>query len=288
MRTDQFDYDLPAELIAQEPCPQRDQARLLVVRRADAAFSHHRFRDLPELLAAGDLLVLNDTRVIPARLLGRRLRTGGRWQGLFLHASPRGEWEILSQTRGRLHQGETIQVEPGPLRLFLLSKTPLGHWLVRPSESGEPVALLERFGRAPIPPYIRKGLAADSDRGRYQTVYANKAGAVAAPTAGLHFTQELFARLEQRGIGRSFVTLHVGLGTFQPIQTDEISQHHMHREWGSLPHQTVGEIKACRERGGRVVNGRGADTDIVVASAKAYINAINKAVSPVERAHPQV
>jgi S-adenosylmethionine:tRNA ribosyltransferase-isomerase len=253
MRTDFFDYDLPPHLIAQEPCAERDQARLLVVRREDATLSHHIFLDLPDLLNPGDLLILNDTRVLPARLLGRRSRTGGKWEGLFLREHPDGLWELLSQTRGRLTEGESIEVEPGPLRLELVRKTPQRHWLVQPSEAGTALELLVRHGQVPLPPYIRKGRAAVADQQRYQTVYADKPGAVAAPTAGLHFTPRLFERLRARGIEVGHVTLHVGLGTFQPIQVEDVTQHRMHCEWGELPALTANAIDDCRQRGGRVV-----------------------------------
>jgi S-adenosylmethionine:tRNA ribosyltransferase-isomerase len=248
-----WDYDLPPHLIAQEPSARRDASRLLYVHRADASITHHVFSDLPALLAEGDLLVLNDTRVLPARLLGRRARTGGKWEGLFLRALADGSWELLTQTRGRLVVGETILVEPGPLRLTLVGRSPEGHWLARPEEAGSPVELLERFGQVPLPPYVRKGQAGAGDRERYQTVYARQPGAVAAPTAGLHFTPELFEALEQRGMSRAFVTLHVGLGTFQPIKEADVTRHRMHREWGALPAATAEAIAACRERGGRVV-----------------------------------
>jgi S-adenosylmethionine:tRNA ribosyltransferase-isomerase len=253
MRTDLFDYDLPAHLIAQEPCAQRDQARLLVLRRKGATVSHHVFLDLPDLLNPGDLLILNNTRVLPARLRGRRSRTGGKWEGLFLRAHPDGLWELLSQTRGRLVEGESIAVEPGPLRLELVRKTPERHWLVRPSEPGTAVDLLSHHGQVPLPPYIRKGRAAAADQERYQTVYADKPGAVAAPTAGLHFTPRVFERLQRRGIEVGHVTLHVGLGTFQPIQVEDVTQHRMHREWGELSAPTASQIATCRQRGGRVV-----------------------------------
>jgi S-adenosylmethionine:tRNA ribosyltransferase-isomerase len=248
-----FDYELPPHLIAQEPCAERDQARLLVVRRADQTLEHRVFHDLPELLNPGDLLVLNDTRVLPARLLGRRARTGGKWEGLFLSEQTGGCWELLCQTRGRLSEGETIQVEPGPLELVLAGRTPAGHWLARPNPAGSPVDLLERHGQVPLPPYVRKGRAADADRERYQTVYARRAGAVAAPTAGLHFTPRLFERLGQRGVARTFVTLHVGLGTFQPIQVENVAEHKMHREWGEIPVAAAAAVAECRTRGGRVV-----------------------------------
>jgi S-adenosylmethionine:tRNA ribosyltransferase-isomerase len=214
---------------------------------------HRTFLELPELLAPGDLLVLNDTRVLPARLWGHRVRTGGKWEGLFLHQHANGCWELLSQTRGKLREGETVRIGSGPLQLQLVEKTPQGHWLCRPSEPGSVVDLLERYGQVPLPPYIRKGHAETADRDRYQTVYARQAGAVAAPTAGLHFTPWVFNRLRQQGIGWTFVTLHVGLGTFQPIQVEDFLQHRMHREWGQLPVETVQAITTCRAAGGRVV-----------------------------------
>lgn len=253
MRTDFLDYELPPHLIAQEALAERDQARLLVVRRSDASLAHHVFLDLPELLNPGDLLILNDTKVLHARLLGRRVRTGGKWEGLFLRALADGTWELLCQTRGRLTEGETIAVEPGPLQLQLIEKSPEGHWRVRPNESGTAVELLMRHGQVPLPPYIRKGRAAAGDEERYQTVYARRVGAVAAPTAGLHFTPRVFERLRQRGIDWAFVTLHVGLGTFQPIQVDDVTQHPIHREWGELSAVSAQAITACRARGGRVV-----------------------------------
>jgi S-adenosylmethionine:tRNA ribosyltransferase-isomerase len=276
MRTDLFDYDLPPHLIAQHPSPERDRSRLLVVRRADATLSHHTFSDLPDLLAPGDLLVLNDTRVLPARLVGRRARTGGKWEGLFLRQTADGCWELLCQTRGRLAEGEIIDIEPVPqcsplapraekssrgarrlhLQLRLVGRLE-GHWLARPlppaGEGPSAVELLEHHGHPPLPPYIRKGRGAAEDHERYQTVYARRAGAVAAPTAGLHFTPSLFERLRQRGIDRTFVTLHVGLGTFQPIQVADVTQHRMHREWGELSEDAAAAIAACRQRGGRLV-----------------------------------
>src|SRR5436190_1704872 len=231
MHSAYFDYTLPPELIAQQPVEPRDRSRLLVVRRSDDSLTDHVFRDLPDLLTPGDLLVLNDTRVLHARLLGRRARTGGKWEGLFLREDA-GAWELLCQTRGRLVSEEIVEVEPGPLQLRLLRKTPDGTWLVQPNLPGNPVELLARHGQVPLPPYIRKGRAAAADHDRYQTVYGRHAGAVAAPTAGLHFTPELFERLRQRDIGWTFVTLHVGRGTFQPIQVEDVTQHRMHREWG--------------------------------------------------------
>jgi S-adenosylmethionine:tRNA ribosyltransferase-isomerase len=252
MHISEFDYDLPPHLIAQEACAERDQSRLLVIRRKDATLAHHVFRDLPELLAPGDLLVLNDTRVLPARLLGRRARTGGKWEGLFVRAHP-GGWELMCQGRGRLQEGEIIEIEPGPLRLRLLARIPKRHWLAEPSEPGDPAELLARHGQVPLPPYIRKGRAVEADRERYQTIYARQAGAVAAPTAGLHFTPEVFERLRVRDIDVAYVTLHVGPGTFQPIQVEDVTAHRMHTECGELSEATARAVAECRARGGRVL-----------------------------------
>jgi S-adenosylmethionine:tRNA ribosyltransferase-isomerase len=248
-----FDYQLPPELIAQAPCEPRDHSRLLVVRRQDRSLHQHRFFELPELLQPGDLLVLNDTRVLQARLLGKRAGTGGKWEGLFLRQLPGETWEMLCQTRGTLQPGEIIEIEPGPLTLRLQQRLPGGSWQVQSLMPGSVGELLERFGRLPLPPYIRNGVADEEDRRRYQTIYARQAGAVAAPTAGLHFTEAVFERLRQRGIQWTCVTLHVGLGTFQPIQVEDYTRHAMHREWGELTEDTARAIQACQARNGRVV-----------------------------------
>jgi S-adenosylmethionine:tRNA ribosyltransferase-isomerase len=257
MRADFFNYHLPPELIAQEPCPERDKARLLVVRRSTQSIEHRIFDELPELLNPGDLLVLNDTRVVPARLVGKRAGTCGRWEGLFLRELPDGTWEILSKSRGKLTAGEEIEVEPGPLRLRLVEKDSEGHWIVQPESEDKSMQtsleLLERYGQVPLPPYIRKGQGGEADRERYQTVYARQAGAVAAPTAGFHFTPRVFERLGERGIDKTFLTLHVGLGTFQPIQGDDVTQHVMHREWGEISRESADAINRCKSLGGRVV-----------------------------------
>jgi S-adenosylmethionine:tRNA ribosyltransferase-isomerase len=249
-----LNYELPANLIAQQPCTQRDQSRLLVLDRQTGGLQHQVFADLPDLLTPGDLLVLNDTRVVPARLIGRRARTGGKWEGLFLRELPDGEWELLCQTRGRLTEQERILIERGPLELYLIRKTADGHWIARRSEAGRAMDLLARYGQIPLPPYIRKGRAQPLDVQRYQTVYAQTAGAVAAPTAGLHFTPALFDRLKAHGIDWTFVTLHVGLGTFQPLQNTDYRKHEMHQEWGELTEAAAAAITDCRQRRGRVVS----------------------------------
>ncbi|MBN2022355.1 MAG: tRNA preQ1(34) S-adenosylmethionine ribosyltransferase-isomerase QueA [Pirellulales bacterium] len=254
---DQYDYTLPQELIAQQPLPRRCDARLLVVERARGALSHRHVRDLPELLRAGDCLVLNDTRVVPARLVGRRTLTGGRWEGLFLAADAHGFWRILGKTRGRLAPGETITLEDcqgrEDVRLRLAARGGEGGWIARPESDEEVLPLLERVGRIPLPPYIRKGEMVPADRQRYQTVYAATPGAVAAPTAGLHFTEPLLARLEAQGVAICRLTLHVGLGTFRPITAGSLADHTMHAEWGRLNEATAGHVNARRAAGGRIV-----------------------------------
>ncbi len=250
--TDFLNYELPSRLIAQEPAADRDGARLMLIDRSSRRLAHHFFRDLPSLLSPGDLLVLNDTRVLPARLIGRRVRTGGKWEGLFLREVEPGVWEVLAQTRGHPDVGEEIAIDPGPLRLRLrgrLNRT----WLAEPSPSGPTNELLAVSGRIPLPPYIRKGVARETDRERYQTVYARSDGSVAAPTAGLHFTPGLFDALQKRGISWVYVTLHVGLGTFEPIKVDDPTMHRMHSEWGEVPIATVDAIRRCKAMGGRVI-----------------------------------
>jgi S-adenosylmethionine:tRNA ribosyltransferase-isomerase len=248
-----LDYELPENLIAQQPAANRDESRLLMLDRKSGLLDHRQFRELPDLLRAGDLVVLNDTLVLPARLVGKRDRTGGGWQGLFVGEKPGGLWELICQTRRTPRPGEFIQVDPGPLRLELVKWLDDGKWLVRPDRPGTPAELLAIHGRMPLPHYIRKGRAELEDAHRYQTVFARQPGAVAAPTAGLHFTPELLERLRQREIGCTYLTLHVGIGTFQPIRSADFRQHVMHREWGELPASTAQAIVDCRARGGRVV-----------------------------------
>ncbi len=251
-----YDFDLPDELIAQHPVEPRDASRLLVLRRDTGGVEHRAFAELPGLLTPGDLLVMNDTRVVAARLVGRRERTGGRWEGLFVRVHLGGEWELLTQTRGRLEAGETLLAEPAagePLRLVLEGKAEGGRWLARPLMDGSPGEVLARFGQVPIPPYIRGGRADGGDVARYQTLYARRDGAVAAPTAGLHFTDAVFAALETRGVQKAFVTLHVGPGTFQPVKSEDERLHRVEPEWGEVPAATADAIRACKARGGKVV-----------------------------------
>lgn len=247
-----FDYELPERLIAQRPADRRDAARLLVVRREPQSLEHHHIRDLPQLLNVGDRLVLNDTKVLPARLIGQRGSTGGKWEGLYLRSLESGEWELMAKTRGYPKPGERIVTDSG-LSLILTGRTPDKHWLMRPDATGTPFELLNRHGRIPLPPYIRKGRGDAPDVERYQTVYAAVPGSVAAPTAGLHFTPELLAELASKGIERSRVTLHVGLGTFAPIQVGDPTKHDIHAEWCEIPNETVAGIAATKAAGGRVI-----------------------------------
>jgi S-adenosylmethionine:tRNA ribosyltransferase-isomerase len=253
----QYDYELPRHLIAQEPAAHRADARLLVVDRARNSLEHKHVRDLPGILRPSDCLALNDTRVIPARLIGFRARTGGRWEGLFLEADDQGVWRVMCKTRGKLVPGEEVTLVNAQghedVSLQLGAREPDGTWIARPQSDEQPLALLERVGRVPLPPYIRKGEMVEADRQQYQTIYAQKPGAVAAPTAGLHFTENLLGRLERQGTALCRLTLHVGPGTFRPIETDSINDHQMHAEWAQLGKETVRRIAACRDQGGRVV-----------------------------------
>ena len=268
MQTSAFDFLLPDELIAQHPAEPRDQSRLMVVHRQTGRWEHHHFAALPELLERGDLLVRNNTRVIPARLVGHREATGGRWEGLYLRTLPDGTWEVLATSRGKPAAGERVLVGQG-LRLRLVARGEAGRWTVCPEEpenpslsqgpnpaDGAPVTaatLLERHGQVPLPPYIRQGREGPGDRLRYQTLYAQVPGAVAAPTAGLHFTDDLFHRLAARGVASVDCTLHVGLGTFRPIAAERIEDHRLHAEWAELTPPAAATVNQTRRQGGRVV-----------------------------------
>jgi S-adenosylmethionine:tRNA ribosyltransferase-isomerase len=253
----QYDYELPENLIAQSPVMCRTDARLLVVDRKCNSLSHKHIRDLPEVLRPGDCLVINDTRVIPARLIGHRSKTGGHWEGLFVETSPDGLWRILCKSRGRLKPGDTITLLNAAgqedIEFELGTKESDGTWIARPRTSEETFTLLERVGRVPIPPYIRKGEMVATDRENYQTVYAEVPGAVAAPTAGLHFTSKLLDQLKDLGVSLCHLTLHVGPGTFRPIKSENLAEHEMHTEWGCIKKESVDQINECRRRGGRVV-----------------------------------
>lgn len=266
-----WQYQLPTELIASRPTERRDDARLMVVRTDSGTVEHCQIRDLPHLLRPHDRMVFNNTKVLPARLFGFRTSTLGKWEGLFLEEIPDGRWRIIGQTRGRLKAGESLTIVPasgevtnGPstsranqgtitLELRLTERCEDGSWLVARESGQSTIELLDQFGTLPLPPYIGRKVADESDRDRYQTVYASETGAIAAPTAGLHFTPELLEQCSGREISRSEVTLHVGIGTFRPVGTDRLSDHRMHSEWCRVPAQSAAEIKATKAAGGRIV-----------------------------------
>jgi S-adenosylmethionine:tRNA ribosyltransferase-isomerase len=252
--TADFDYALPPELIAQTPIEPRDAARLLVMRRATGALEHRHFRDLGEYLRPGDLLVANRSRVIPARLRGRKRPSGGAVEVLLLaRRADLGPdtWEALVRPGRRVHEGQALKFGDGALTAEVLDRTPAGVRVVRlGAADGDVPAALDRLGSMPLPPYIRAPLR---DPERYQTVYAREPGSAAAPTAGLHFTPGLLAALERQGIGLAYVTLHIGLDTFRPIAEGDVTQHRIHSEEIELDEPTAARIAAARAAGGRIV-----------------------------------
>lgn len=247
MLTSDFDYDLPASSIAQEPLP-RGESRLLVLDRPEAD-RHSRIGDLPRLLRPGDLLVLNDTRVIPARLYGRWSQGGGRMELLLVERLGEREWDALVKPGKRARQGTTIELGPG-LSAEVVLRDEAGRYRLLFSEPVEPH--LERLGHVPLPPYIHRP-DTDADRERYQTVFARQPGAIAAPTAGLHFTRELLEEIEAAGIETVRITLHVGIGTFKPVSAERIAEHRMERERYEIGEEAAGAIRRARERAARVV-----------------------------------
>lgn len=261
MRTDALDYHLPPELIATHPAEPRNAARLMVADRATGRVSHRHVRDLPGLglLRPGDLIVLNQTRVIPASFEATRRATGGRVRGLYLHGPDPEHWRVMLEARGTLGEQERIDLDERA-GLTLVERIDGGEWLARYHGEEPTEALLQRLGRPPLPPYIHKARRAQrepehrpDDTERYNTVYARDAGSVAAPTAGLHFTPELLAKLEHHGVRRATVTLHVGRGTFEPVRTDALEAHRMHEEWIHVPQATIAALRETRRAGGRIL-----------------------------------
>jgi S-adenosylmethionine:tRNA ribosyltransferase-isomerase len=249
----QFDYDLPPELIAQEPLAERDASRLLVLDRRTGETSHHLFAELPGMLAAGDLLVVNRSRVIPARLLGQRSR-GGEAEILLLRDRSEGRWEAMVRPGRHLRPGQRVTIDDD-LSVMVESEAldESGRRQVRLlSKRRDIEGALERCGRTPLPPYIRRP-DRPADRERYQTVYARESGSVAAPTAGLHFTTAVLTQLESKGVDRAEVVLHVGPGTFQPVKAARVEDHRVAPEPYVVPAETAAAVAATRARGGRVV-----------------------------------
>jgi S-adenosylmethionine:tRNA ribosyltransferase-isomerase len=245
MKTSDFDYRLPKRYIAQTPIEPRDASRLLVLRRDTGAIEHRIFRDLPEYLQRNDLLVLNQTRVLPARLYARKA-TGGRVELLLLRKHDAVTWTALAGGKG-ISSGKLLVLEGGP-QAEVLAQVEGPERLLRFSEPVE--QYLSRMGHVPLPPYIHESL---SDPERYQTVFAHQPGSAAAPTAGLHFTQALLDRLSRQGVGEAFVTLHVGLDTFAPVTESDAARHKIHTEWCDVPLETTTMINAARERSGRII-----------------------------------
>ena len=253
---DEYDFELPRELIAQEPTLKRTDSRMMVIHRTSGHIDHVSVRDLPSFLRAGDAMVVNDTKVIPARLIGFRAQTRGRWEGLFLREE-NGIAELICKTRGYIQPGEEIVIRDPEGRetqkLIVVAGSDRGHMLLKPDPETPWLDLLESNGRVPLPPYIRDGKMNTMDKERYQTVYARTPGSVAAPTAGLHLTPELIQRVRTAGVALVSLTLHVGLGTFRPIQTATLSEHKMHSEFAQITEPVVKRLASCKSEGGRIV-----------------------------------
>ena len=249
MKTSDFYFDLPEELIAQTPLERRDASRLLCLDKTSGAMEHRVFSELPELLRPGDCLVMNDSRVLPARLLGAR-ETGGAAELLLLRDLGAGKWECLARPGKKLRPGSNVTFGDGELEAEILETAEGGNRIVQFKYEGIFLEVLERLGRMPLPPYIKTEL---EDGERYQTVYSKELGSAAAPTAGLHFTKELLGKIEAMGVRECFVTLHVGLGTFRPVKAEDIEEHEMHSEFCIMPEETARIITETKRNGGRVV-----------------------------------
>lgn len=250
IKTSDFNFELPPELIAQTPLEKRDNSRLLTLNRQTGETGHLHFYDLPALLRTGDCLVLNDSRVLPARLIGNRTPSGGVVEVVLLIDRGEKVWECLVRPGRKLKPGTTLSFGNGALTADILEIKEGGNRLIRFHYDGIFLELLERLGKMPLPPYIKEEL---QDAERYQTVYAREVGSAAAPTAGLHFTKSLLEQIEGMGVSVGYVTLHVGLGTFRPVKVKEITQHEMHSEYCIIPQKTADMINRTKRNGGRVI-----------------------------------
>ena len=250
MKTSDFYYDLPQELIAQTPLAQRDTSRLLYLNRESGAVEHHIFSDILDYLKPGDSLVINNSRVLPARLLGHRLPSMGAVETLLLQDKGDGLWECLTKPGKKTREGTELSFGDGLLTATVEEVLDNGNRLIRFHYEGIFLEILEKLGKMPLPPYIREEL---QDGERYQTVYSKINGSAAAPTAGLHFTHELLERIAQKGINIVPVTLHVGLGTFRPVKADEITDHHMHSEFCMISKESADILNHTRTQGGRII-----------------------------------
>ncbi len=250
MKTCDFYYDLPQELIAQTPMEKRDGSRLMILDRRTGEIGHRRFYDLPSLLCPGDCLIMNDSRVLPARLLGRRLPGGGACEVLLLTDRGENVWECLVRPGRKLRAGARMTFGDGSLTAEVVRELADGNRRIRFEYEGIFLEVLERLGKMPLPPYIKEEL---QDQERYQTVYSKVLGSAAAPTAGLHFTKPLLEEIAARGVNLGYVTLHVGLGTFRPVKEDTIEDHEMHSEFCTVPQETAELINRTKAAGGRVI-----------------------------------
>ncbi|MNH81543.1 S-adenosylmethionine:tRNA ribosyltransferase-isomerase [compost metagenome] len=249
MNVDLYDFELPEELIAQTPLLERTSSRLLTLNKKDGSTEDHIFSDIVDYLDSGDTLVLNDTRVIPARLFGVKEDTGAKAEVLLLKSLGEDQWEVLVKPGKRLRKDSVI-VFGDELKATIIEEGELGGRVLKFSYEGIFNEILDRLGQMPLPPYIKEKL---EDKERYQTVYARHEGSAAAPTAGLHFTEELLDRIRAKGVSIAFVTLHVGLGTFRPMSVDRVEDHVMHEEYYILPQETADILNETRARGGRVI-----------------------------------
>ena len=250
MKTKDFDYALPEELIAQTPLDRRDASRRLCLDKVTGEFSHHHFYELPDFLKPGDCLILNNSRVLPARLLGKRLPGGGACEVLLLIDRGEQTWECIVRPGKHLRAGARMSFGDGELTAEVTQVLEGGNRMVRFSYEGIFLEVLEHLGKMPLPPYIREEL---QDRERYQTVYSKVNGSAAAPTAGLHFTPELLGKIQEKGVKLGYVTLHVGLGTFRPVKEEDITDHDMHSEYCVIPQETADLINETKANGGRVI-----------------------------------
>lgn len=250
MNTADFDFHLPEELIAQTPLEKRDASRLLVVDRSSGEFSDQHFDSIIDQLQPGDALVMNNTRVLPARLYGEKPGTGGHVELLLLKNTEGDQWEVLAKPAKRLKVGAQVSFGDGRLSATILEELEHGGRIVRFDYQGIFLEVLESLGEMPLPPYIHEKLA---DRERYQTVYAKENGSAAAPTAGLHFTKELLAQIEAKGVKLVYLTLHVGLGTFRPVSVDNLEEHEMHSEFYTLSEEAAATLREVKENGHRVI-----------------------------------
>lgn len=249
MKTQDFWYDLPEELIAQTPLEKRDNSRLLALSRESGTIEHRHFYDIIDYLRPGDCLVMNDSRVLPARLLGHR-PTGGAVEVLLLRDLGDKKWECLVKPGRKMQVGSTVVFGNGELTAEVVEVCADGNRIVAFSYEGIFLEVLERLGKMPLPPYIKAEL---QDQERYQTVYSREVGSAAAPTAGLHFTNDLLAKIRAKGVQTAFVTLHVGLGTFRPVKADDITDHHMHSELCMIGEETASILNETKKNGGRIV-----------------------------------